>query len=298
MQESVLSNVVLPLAIVIIMVTLGMTLTVADFRRVLTQPKQVGIGLLCQLVLLPLLGFAVAGAFALPPIYAISIILLAASPGGATSNLIVHAADGDRALSVTLTAISNMLAWLSIPFLLGIAYPLYGSGTLDINFPVADTMIQVAALTVVPVIVGMGIRHWKTEFAENSKRFTRIFASLFLFLVIGALVVQNWDTIVRDGPRFAPAFIVLNIAALAIGFYVAKLAGINRVQSTTISIEMGLQNSTVAITVALTILGNNEMAVIPGLYAIWMLITGFAFAFWISRRYPAETSEALETAAT
>lgn len=291
MQESILSNVVLPLAIIVIMVTLGMTLTVADFKRVFTQPRQVSVGLLCQLVLLPVLGFAVAEIFSLAPIYAISVILLAASPGGATSNLIVHAADGDRALSVTLTAISNMLAWLTIPFLLSIAYSTYGSGALDINFPVADTMIQVAALTIVPVLIGMGIRNWKTQFAENSKRFTRIFATLFLFLVILALVIQNWDTIVRDGPRFAPAFILLNIAALFVGYFVPKLTGINRVQSTTISIEMGLQNSTVAITVALTILNNNEMAVVPGLYAIWMLMTGFAFAFWMARRYPSETVE-------
>jgi bile acid:Na+ symporter, BASS family len=291
MQESVLSNVVLPLAIIIIMVTLGMTLTIADFKRVATQPKQVLIGLLCQLVLLPLLGFAVASAFSLAPVYAISIVLLAAAPGGATSNLIVHAADGDRALSVTLTAISNMLAWFMIPFLLGIAYTTFGSGTLDIDFPVADTMIQVAALTVVPVLVGMGIRSWKTEFAENSKRFTRIFATVFLFLVILALVIQNWDVIINDGPRFAPAFILLNIAALAVGYFVARLAGINKVQTATIAIETGIQNSTVAITVALTILNNNEMAVVPGLYAIWMYVTGFALAYWMTRNAPAGNVE-------
>jgi ACR3 family arsenite efflux pump ArsB len=185
------------------------------------------IGLLCQLVLLPVLGFVIASAFSLPPVYAISIILLAAAPGGATSNLIVHAADGDRALSVTLTAISNMLAWFMIPFLLGIAYTTYGSGALDIDFPVASTMIQVAALTVVPVLIGMGIRNWKPDFAENSKRWSKIFAGGFLFLVILALVIQNWDVIVNDGPRFAPAFITLNIAALAVGFIVARLAGIN-----------------------------------------------------------------------
>lgn len=291
MQESLLSTVVLPLSIVIIMITLGMTLTLGDFRRVLTQPRQVLIGLLCQLVLLPLLGFAIAGGFALAPVYAISVILLAASPGGATSNLIVHAADGDRALSVTLTAISNMLAWLTIPFLLGIAYPLYGSGALDMTFPVADTMIQVAALTLVPVVIGMGIRRWKTDFAERSKRFSRVLATGLLFLVIFALVIQNWETIVRDGPRFAPAFITLNVVALATGYFVAQLAKINRVQATTISIEMGLQNSTVAITVAMTILGSSEMAVIPGLYAIWMLMTGFAFAFWIARRNPVQELE-------
>lgn len=286
MQESVLSNVVLPLAIIIIMVTLGMTLTLTDFKRVAAQPKQVLIGLLCQLVLLPLLGFAIAGAFSLAPVYAISIVLLAAAPGGATSNLIVHAADGDRALSVTLTAISNMLAWFTIPFLLGIAYTTYGSGALNIDFPVVSTMIQVAALTVIPVLIGMGIRSWKPDFAENSKRWSKIFAGGFLFLVILALIIQNWDVIVNDGPRFAPAFITLNIAALVIGFVVARLAGINTVQTGTIAIETGIQNSTLAITVALTILNNNEMAVVPGLYAIWMYVTGFALAYWMVRNAP------------
>ena len=291
MQESLLSNVILPLAIVIIMVTLGMTLTLADFKRVFTQPRQVLTGLLCQLVLLPLLGFAVAGIFSLPAIYAVSIILLAASPGGATSNLIVHAADGDRALSVTLTAISNMMAWLSIPLLLGIAFGIYGGGTEIVNFPVADTMIQVAALTIVPVLIGMGFRHWKTEFAEKSKGATRTFATVFFLLIVVGLIIENWELIVRDGPRFAPAFITLNITALAVGFFVAKIAGINRVQATTISIETGLQNATVSITVALTILNNNEMAIIPGLYALWMLASGFAFAIWLSRTFAKEETE-------
>lgn len=291
MQESLLSNLILPLAIVIIMVTLGMTLTIADFKRVFTQPRQVLTGLLCQLVLLPLLGFAVAGIFSLPAVYAVSIILLAASPGGATSNLIVHAADGDRALSVTLTAISNMLAWLTIPFLLSIAFGVYGGGTAINNFPVAETMIQVAALTIVPVLIGMGIRNWKTEFAEKSKRGTRTFATVFFLLIVLALIVENWQLIIRDGPRFAPAFITLNVAALAVGFLVAKLAGINRVQATTISIETGLQNATVSITVALTILNNNEMAIIPGLYALWMLASGFLFALWLSRTFAKDTME-------
>ncbi|MFO7680358.1 MAG: bile acid:sodium symporter [Chloroflexota bacterium] len=240
------------------------------------------MGLLCQLILLPLLGFAIAALFPLTPIFAISVILLAASPGGATSNLIVYAADADRARSVTLTAISNILTWLTIPLLLGAAYAVFGDGAVAIDFPIASVMVQVAGLTIFPVLLGMLIRKWRPTFAENSKRFTRIFASLFLFLIILALVVQNWDTIVRDGPRFSPAFITLNLAALAVGYFVAKMAGINKTQSATISIETGLQNSTVAITVALTILGSNEMAIVPGLYAIWMLITGFALAFWLT----------------
>ena len=286
MQESVISNVILPLAIAIIMITLGMTLTVADFKRIVTYPKPVFIGLVCQMILLPLLGFGVAAIFALPAIYAISLILLAVSPDGATSNLIIHAGDGDRALGITLTAITNMLAWLTIPFGLGIAYSVYGTGALDIDFPVADTMLQVAVITLIPTLVGMGIRQWKPEFAENSKRWSKTFATAFLFLVILALIIQNWDVIVRDGPRFAPAFIVLNIASLIVGYFVSRFAGIKYVQAMTIAIETGLQNSTVSITVAITLLNNNEMAVIPGLYAIWMYVTGFALAFWMARRSP------------
>jgi BASS family bile acid:Na+ symporter len=292
MQESVISTVVLPLAIFIIMITLGMTLTVADFRRIFTQPKPVFIGLFCQMVLLPILGFAVAGVFGLTAVYAISLILLAVSPDGATSNLIIHAGDGDRALGITLTAITNMLAFLTIPFGLSIAYSLYGTGALDIDFPVADTMIQVAVITIIPTLIGMGIRVWQPAFAENSKRWSKTFATAFLFLVILALVIQNWDVIVRDGPRFAPAFIVLNIASLIVGYYVPKLLGVNYVQSMTIAIETGLQNSTVSITVALTLLNNNEMAIIPGLYAIWMYVTGFALAFWMTRRVPRVESAA------
>ena len=284
MQESVISSVILPLSIAIIMVTLGMTLTIADFRRIFMQPKPVLIGLFCQMILLPLLGFAVAGIFALPAIYAISLILLAVSPDGATSNLIIHAGDGDRALGITLTAITNMLAFLTIPFGLSIAYSIYGTGALDIDFPVVDTMVQVAVITLIPTLLGMGIRSWKPDFAENSKRWSKIFATVFLFLVILALVAQNWDVIVRDGPRFAPAFIVLNIASLIMGYYVSKIAGINHIQAMTIAIETGLQNSTVSITVAITLLNNNDMAIIPGLYAIWMYVTGFALAFLMARR--------------
>jgi BASS family bile acid:Na+ symporter len=291
MQESFISSVVLPLAIFLIMVTMGMTLTVADFRRVFSQPLQVTVGLVCQMLLLPVLGFGVAYAFALEPIYAVSIVLLAAAPGGTTSNLIVHAAEGDRALSVTLTAISNSVVFLTMPFILSIGVGVFGGGVSGIEeFPVVSTMIQVAALSVVPVLIGMGIRSWKTDFAERSKDVTKILAAGFLFLVIFALVIQNWETIVRDGPRFAPAFIALNLLALLVGYVVARLMRINHVQSSTISIETGLQNGTIAITIALTILNNNELAIIPGLYSIWMLITGFGLAYFLARGHTAEAA--------
>ncbi|MEM9777645.1 MAG: bile acid:sodium symporter family protein [Chloroflexota bacterium] len=283
MESSVLSEVVLPLAIVIIMIAMGMSLTITDFRRVLSQPKAVGVGLLCQLILLPIIGIAVALIFPLEAVFAISIVLLAASPGGTTSNLVSHAAELDRALSVTLTAISNLLSWLSIPLLLTVAFRLFSDDAQAIDFPIGEVMIQVAALTFVPVLIGMGIRAWRPQFAERTKNASKIFSGVFLLLVILALVVQNWDTILIEGPRFALAFVVLNIVALAVGYAVAKLFGLGQTQSTTIGIETGLQNSTLSITIALSILASNDMAIIPGLYGIWMLATGFAFAFYFNR---------------
>lgn len=283
MEESVISTVVLPLAIMLIMVSMGMSLTVDDFRRVLTEPKQVGIGLFCQVVLLPVLGFVVVAVFQLEPIYAIGLILLAAAPGGSTSNLIVHAADGDRALSVTLTALSNSIVWLTMPFILNIAAGMFGEGVQMTSFPIVDTMVQVALLSVVPVLIGMGIRRVNVGFAEKTEGISKIVSAAFLFVIILALVAQNWETIVTDGPRFAPAFITLNLAGLAVGYFVSRAARIDHVQAATISIEVGIQNGTLAITIAFTVLGNGEYAVIPGLYSIWMYVSGFAVAYWLAR---------------
>lgn len=283
MEASFLSEVVLPLAIIIIMIAMGMSLTIADFRRILAQPKAVGVGMICQLIVLPIIGIAVATVLPLEAAFAISIVLLAASPGGTTSNLVSHAAELDRALSVTLTAISNLLSWLSIPLLLTIAFRLFSDTSEAIEFPVADVMVQVAVLTFIPVILGMGVRHFRPNFAERTKNASKIFSGAFLFIVILALLVENWAAVVSDGPRFVVAFVLLNVLALAAGFAIAKLSGLDQRQSTTIGVETGLQNATLTITIALIVLGSNDMAIIPGLYGIWMLVTGFAFAFWLNR---------------
>lgn len=290
MEASFLSEVVLPLAIIIIMIAMGMSLTVADFRRVLSQPKAVGVGMLCQLIVLPILGLIVASLLPLEAVFAVSIVLLAASPGGTTSNLVSHAAELDRALSVTLTAVSNLLSWLTIPLLLGFALRRFSDSNEAITFPIGDVMLQVAALTIVPILIGMAIRHYRPAFAEATKNGSKIFSGLFLLLVIVALVIQNWETVQREAPRFAFAFILLNVLALAAGLLIAKLFRLDQRQSTTIGIETGLQNSTLAITIALSILGSSDMTIIPALYGIWMLATGFAFAFWFNRPQAAKAA--------
>lgn len=284
MEGGVVSEVVLPLAIFLIMVSLGTALVVDDFRRVLASPREIGVGLLCQLLLLPAIGFAVAVGFRLDAVFAVSIVLLAASPGGTTSNLVVHAADSDRALSVSLTALSNSVVWLTMPFLLGVAFDLFPIDEQSIEFPVGEVMVQVAALTIVPVAIGMTIRRFAPVFSERVADPSKIAAGAFLAIVIIVLVIQNWGQIVEEGPRFAPAFVALNAAALAVGWFVARTAQIREEQALTIAVETGLQNSTLAITIAISVLGREDMAIIPGLYGVWMLATGFGFALWIARR--------------
>lgn len=277
--EGPLAEVVLPVCIVVIMIAMGATLTAADFRRVLSRPKQIGVGLLCQLVLLPVLGFAVAWAFPLEAVFAVGIVLLAASPGGTTSNLIVHAAGGDRALSVSLTSLSNAVVWITMPILLTIAFRAFDLDEASVDFPIGELILQIAALTIIPVLIGMGLRRWKPSLCDRFEQPSKIFASVFLALVVIALVVTNWTAVVDNAAKFAPAFIVLNLVALAVGYGVSKAFGLDPRQASTIGIETGLQNSTLALTIAVSVLGNSELAIIPGLYGVWMLFTGFAFAY-------------------
>lgn len=281
METGVLSQVVLPLAIALIMVAMGMSLVVDDFRRLASEPRAVLTGLGCQLVVLPALGFAVAAVFPLEPLYAVSVVLLTASPGGTTSNLIVHVADVDRALSITLTALSNVAVFVLMPFELGLAQSVFGGPGDGASVPVVTTMVQVAGLTVVPVAIGMAIRARRPAFADRTQDLGKVLSGAILALVIVGLVVQNWDQVLDEGPTFAPAFVTLNLLALAAGFLIARAVGLGRSQAVTIGIETGLQNATLAIAIALSILDSAEMAIVPGLYGVWMLVTGFAFALWL-----------------
>ena len=284
METGILSQVVLPLAIALIMVAMGMSLVVGDFRRLAAEPRAVLTGLGCQLLVLPALGFAVAAVFPLDPLYAVSVVLLTASPGGTTSNLIVHVADVDRALSVTLTALSNVAVFVLMPLELELAQAVFGGPGEQASVPVATTMLQVAGLTVVPVAIGMGIRARMPAFADRFQDLGKLLSGVVLVLVIVGLVVQNWAQVVQDGPAFAPAFVTLNLLALAAGFLIARAVGLARAQAVTIGVETGLQNATLAIAIALSILDSAEMAIVPGLYGVWMLVTGFAFALWLRPR--------------
>lgn len=282
MESGILSDVLLPIAIILIMVAMGMTLSVADFNRLRSEPRAILVGLGCQLLLLPAIGFAVAGVFGLSTVFALSMILLASSPGGSTSNLIVHVTNGDRPLSITLTAISNLFAFVALPVYLGIAQDVFGSIPGEAAVPAGDLVVQIAALTVIPITVGMLIRWKRSAFADRMEEPGKLISSGVLAVIIVGLVIQNWASIAEDGPEFAPAFVAMNLLALLGGFGVATAARLPRLQASTIGLETGMQNATISIAIALSVFDSTELAIVPGLYGLWMLITGFAFSFAVA----------------
>ncbi len=284
MESGILSDVLLPLAIVIIMIAMGMTLTSVDFKRLLSQPKAIAVGMTSQLLLLPALAFGVAAGFGLETTFALSMILLASSPGGSTSNLIVHISGADAPLSLTLTALSNVVAFVSLPIYLGIAQDLFGSVPGTAKVPVGDLVVGIAALTVVPIAIGMVIRAKKPDVAIRMEEPGKTISAAVLGIIILLLVIQNWSAIVEDGPEFAPAFITLNILALLGGFAWAVAMKLPKQQAATVAIETGIQNATITIAIALTVFGSDDLAIVPGLYGLWMLFTGFAFAFAVKDR--------------
>lgn len=240
-------------------------------------------GVVCQVLVLPVLGFAVAALFDLETVFAIGMVLLASSPGGSTSNLIVHVTDLDRPLSLALTAISNVFVFVTMPVSLGLAQDAFGELDGDVAVPVGDLVVQIAALTVVPIAIGMGVRAKAPVVALRLEEPGKRLASAVFGIIVVALVIQNWDVIVDDAPDFAPAFIVMNLAAMGLGWGIARGVGLTDRESATIGLDVGVQNGTLAIAVALSVFDNDDLALVPGLYGLWMLFTGCGFAF-LARR--------------
>ena len=279
--DSVLTGVVLPLALAVIMATLGLSLTPADFRRVVTSPKAVAIGLVNLLLVSPLLAFAAAEAFGLDPILAVGLVLLGASPGGTMANLLTHLARGETALSVTMTAISSVAAVVTVPLFLGLAIDHFDAGLAD-EVSMGGIVLKVLLITVVPLSVGMLYRARRPEQAVALEpRAKRIALVVFVFVVIGA-VASEFENVVDSIGAVALAALALNVAAMSVSFGVARLARLSDRSATAIAMELGVHNSTLTITVAAGI--HPELAIPGAIYSAFMFITAGLFARVMARR--------------
>ena len=270
---TLVNSVVIPICLFLIMMGMGLTLVTNDFKRVLKYPKAVGIGLTNQLILLPIIGFALANIMPLRPEYAVGVMLLVLCPGGTTSNLFTYLAKGDVALSVTMTAIASVITVFTIPIVLSFSLIYFmGSGS-EFELPVLKTVLTLVLLTIVPISIGMLIKRYAPKVADRSQVFVSRFGVIFLtFLVLFLGYVQR-DIIVDAFIATGPISVLLNLSTMALGYYSSKWFGLNLAQRTSVTLEVGLQNSTLSIFMALTLLSNYDMSMMPAIYTLVMFLT-------------------------
>jgi BASS family bile acid:Na+ symporter len=281
----ILSKVVLPLALAVIMLGMGMTLIPRDFTRIIKDPKAIVIGLTNQLIFLPLIGFFLAITFSLSPVMAMGLMILATCPGGPTSNLIVQICKGNIALSVTLTAIASVISVLTIPFILSYALDYFGSGTnVTIKIPIVDTIFQIMGITVIPISVGMLIRRFKTNFAIQMEKPMRIASTVIFILVFIAVLVANFSIVGHAMKEVGLVTLSLNIITLGLGFVTSRLFKLDFKSVISISVESGIQNGALAFVIATTILNNLEMGIPTAAYVIWMYITSGILMWRLGKR--------------
>ncbi len=280
---SPLTTIALPVALGIIMLGLGLSLTLGDFTRVLKHPKAVFIALFCQLILLPALCFGLVLLFDLPPVLAVGMMMLAASPGGSTANLYSHLFRGDVALNISLTAVNSVIAVITLPIItnLSIAHFRPFDDQLGLQWSKA---LEVFAIVLLPVILGMLIRKWNAGFAKKMDKPVRIASVLILVIVITGAVAQNWTLLVENFATLALITVLFCLLSLTVGYFVPRIAKVERDQSIAASFEIGIHNATLTIVIAQSVLGSVELSLPAAVYGVLMFFVAFGFGFLIRER--------------
>ena len=281
-MAQLVSQVILPIALALIMLVMGMGLTAKDFKNLVIFPKAVVLGLALQLLFLPVLAITIALVFQLDPVASAGLFLLSLCPGGATSNMFSSLAKGNVALSVSLTAITSLL----VPFLLPISFAFYlsfsGSSLVELNMPIALIMKQLIMVTLAPVLIGMLLRHLLTEKIKKVTPILKKLAAILMVVVIILLMATNWRTLIASLSIVGVASIGLCTMALSLAYVISQKLGLNGQSVRTIAIEVGVQNAGTAMLVALTVLNQPELALIPLMYGLLMNIPAFSFVWWVN----------------
>lgn len=278
-----LITVFLPLALAIIMFSLGLGLTLDDFRRVFSAPRAFGVGALAQIVALPVVAYAIAVMFRLPSELAVGMMILSFCPGGVTSNILTKFARGDLALSISLTGVISLVSVVTVPLLVAFAADRFmGVDAPPVN--VTSLALAMFLITAVPVVLGMLLRHFASGLTTSVEGFVeKLAVVLFVVVVVGALA-SNWSLFVENLPVLGPAVVVLNVVLLAIGVGLARLTSLDGRQATAISIETGIQNATLGITVGSLIV--EQASALPpfslpsAVYGITMYGVSLPFVYW------------------
>ncbi len=283
MENNVLLQVFLPLALFIIMLGMGLSLVVDDFRRVLRFPGAVAIGLLLKLVLIPMLTFGILLLFPLQPELAVGFILLAACPGGATTNLITNLAKGDVALSITLTAIASVITVFTIPVMVNMGLQHFMGESREIHLPFGRTVVQILAITVVPVLIGMALNAKWPVLSKKAEQPVKVISAVFLVLIIAAALLKERDNVLEFFQKAGPVAIILNLFGMMLGYVVTWLLTRRKQQAVTVGVEVGIVNGTLGITIAAGILGNSVMTIPSAIYSI-IMFPSVLLLVWLGHR--------------
>ena len=283
MQASLLTSLLLPLALGVIMFGLGLGLGPDDFRRIARYPRAVVIGLVLQIGVLPWAAFGLALLFRLPPELAVGLMLLAASPGGATANIYSHLARGDVALNITLTAVNSLLCLLTLPLILNLALDFFLGAGQYVPPPVGK-IVEVAVIIVLPVSLGMATRALAPAFAARMEQPIRLLSVLVLALLIVAAVAQTWSTLLGFFAAVGLACLLFNLVSMGVGYAAPRALKLPRRQAIAIAMEIGIHNGTLAIFIALNVLERPLTSVPAAVYSLLMFFTAAVFAYGLNRR--------------
>ena len=268
-----------PIALAIIMLCLGTSLTVSDFSRVIKNPKDFIIGLVCQLLVLPVVAYMLIIILKIPTEMALGVMLIAAAPGGVTSNVLTKFADGDVALSVSLTAFISLISIISVPFIVFTTIDVFEISFIDKEISMIGISFKMFFVVTVPVIIGMIVRHLIGDLVIRNLKIIQRFSIALFLVVFAAIYIEEWDRIVSFLTRAGIIALILNVVMMVIGFYVAKFFASGVAQQRAISLECGLQNGTLAVFVGTQLFDNIVYMVPTAAYALIMMITSLIFVF-------------------
>lgn len=274
-----ISTIILGVSLMIIMLGMGLSLVVDDFKRIFLQPKAILIGLGNQIIVLPLIAFGIAILFAVKPEIAVGLMILAACPGGPTSNLISHLAKADTALSVTLTAFSSFITILTIPFIINFSLQYFLDQNTFIHLNKVETFLQILMIVIIPISIGMLIRNYKEKFALKMAKPVRIASAILLVVVIAGILIKEKETILPSLKETGLVILVLNLLVMVFAYFSAKSFKIVNRRALSIAIESGIQNGTLGITIAVVLLQNTSFAIVPAVYGLIMFFTGAIVIF-------------------
>lgn len=287
-NADLIKSLMLPAALIFIMFGMGMSLTPDDFRRVFVSPKAKLVGLFCQLLALPALALGIALALRLPGDLAVGLMLVSACPGGPTSNIISHLSRGDTALSVSLTAVSSMVTVFTIPLIVGASIQHFLGESEAIALPFGKTVAQLLVVTILPVTLGMLVNALRPALCRRMASPFNVISIAFLVLVI-AFAVAREEELGKQFLLAGPAALILNITSMALGFGAAAIFKLRRPQRITVSVEVGIQNGTLALAIALGMLDSARIAMPAVVYSLIMFASGAVMILRFGRSDRLET---------